>query len=581
MIETIVETTLQQNIVRNKSRIVLKPLNTNLKNRLKEKIVSSTKKQNEGTNICSTSANEFPPLKKRKIVQSARKFKLPKVKINNNLKTIKDIENEDNEKIYTIRNVEQIEYIKIDKEKEIKEKEKINKIRNLMFKRQNYMRIKNKSFDEDEDEEEKNNNEKINQFLEDMCVYGNIIEKEIEENQSKNQDKYIEIEDALKMKDKDTNLFCLALLANNLNSIGIKTVIENSENDEKIPGYEDIMAEEKEEEALTCLQFITSGYLYKTKYILHFDFGEEENEELLSNIEKYDEFKNNLKKKLSKDLDTPTDKIIVTYPQRGSFEVQVIFQSDEFNNLNLNSFIKKFKNEKQFKKLKNLKEIHSELIMSACKLTKKSLDSSGNRIEGWGIGEKRGNVKYSPPLGWTGIGLKVLNKYENNTWIGMENKPEEWCVAYHGVGDGQPSDEVKKTLGLICKGGLKAGKRQMHEDCPDYFHKGKKVGRGAYCSPIIKTAEEFAGKCIINNKEYSTIFMLRVKPSKRRHWNQCDDSKKPYFYWVLNGTPDEIRPYRILFKCTSSLPSSSSLSISSSISHSLALEDKEEEEEED
>ena len=340
MIETIVETTLQQNIVRNKSRIVLKPLNTNLKNRLKEKIVSSTKKQNEGTNICSTSANEFPPLKKRKIVQSARKFKLPKVKINNNLKTIKDIENEDNEKIYTIRNVEQIEYIKIDKEKEIKEKEKINKIRNLMFKRQNYMRIKNKSFDEDEDEEEKNNNEKINQFLEDMCVYGNIIEKEIEENQSKNQDKYIEIEDALKMKDKDTNLFCLALLANNLNSIGIKTVIENSENDEKIPGYEDIMAEEKEEEALTCLQFITSGYLYKTKYILHFDFGEEENEELLSNIEKYDEFKNNLKKKLSKDLDTHTDKIIVTYPQRGSFEVQVIFQSDEFNNLNLNSFIK-------------------------------------------------------------------------------------------------------------------------------------------------------------------------------------------------------------------------------------------------
>ena len=44
--------------------------------------------------------------------------------------------------------------------------------------------------------------------------------------------------------------------------------------------------------------------------------------------------------------------------------------------------------------------------------------------------------------------------------------------------------------------------------------------------------------------------MLRVMPSKRRFCNECADSKDPYFYWVLNGTHDEIRPYRILFKCT-------------------------------
>ncbi len=405
MIVTTIETTLQQNKARNKSRLVLKPLKLNLKNidnnqndELKEKILSSTNKQNEGANICASSVNELPkffPLKKRKKIQSARKFKLPKLNIKNNLKTIKNNENEENEKIYTIRNVEQIEYIKIDKEKQIKEKEKINKIRNLMFKRQNYMRIKNKSFDEDkEEEEERNNNEKINQFLEDMCIYGNIIKKEIEENQSKNQDKYIKIEDALKMKDKDTNLFCLGLIANNLNSIGIKAVIENNEfeNDEKIAGYEDILEKEKEEEALTCLHFITSGYLYKTKYILHFDFGEEENEELLNNIEKYNDFKKILKKKLSRDFDTPADKIIATYPQRGSFEVQVIFQSEEFNNLDLDSFCQKFKNEKDFKTLKNLKKIHSDLIMSACKLSKKAFDSSGNRLMD-GVSEKKEEMK--------------------------------------------------------------------------------------------------------------------------------------------------------------------------------------------
>ena len=413
------------------------------------------------------------------------------------------------------------------------------------------MRIKSKRLEEEE-EEKGNNNAKINQFLEDMCIYGNIIKKEIEDNRYKNQDKYIKIEDALKMKDTDTNLFCLGLIANNLNSIGIKVVIENSEseNDEEILVYEDILEEEKEEEALTSLQFITSGYLYKTKYIFHFDFGEEENEDLLNNKKKYNDFKNILKQKLSRDFDTPTDKIIVTYPQRGSFEVQVIFQSDEFNNLDLNSFCNKFKNEKEFQELKNLKMIHSDLIMSACKLSKKAFDSLGNRIEGWGDGEKRGNKKYFPPLGWIGIGLKVLDKYENNTWIGMDNIPGEWCVAYHGVGDGYVSDEVKKVLGLVYHGGLKAGSGQLHENCPDYYHPGEKVGRGVYCSPKIETAKDFCGKCNINGKEYYTVFMLRVKPSKRRHCNQCDDSKKPYYYWVLNGTPDEIRPYRILFKCT-------------------------------
>ena len=187
--------------------------------------------------------------------------------------------------------------------------------------------------------------------------------------------------------------------------------------------------------------------------------------------------------------------------------------------------------------------------MPACKLSKNALDSLGNRIEGWGIGEKRGNRKYSPPLHWIGIGLKVLDKYENNIWVGMENIEGEWCVAYHGVGYSASSDKLKNIIRLIYLGGLKAGEGQLHENCPDRYHKGKKVGQGVYCSPKIETAGEFAGQCEINGKKYYTVFMLRVKQRKIRHCNQCEDSKKPHYYWVLNGTPDEIRPYRILYKC--------------------------------
>ena len=39
--------------------------------------------------------------------------------------------------------------------------------------------------------------------------------------------------------------------------------------------------------------------------------------------------------------------------------------------------------------------------------------------------------------------------------------------------------------------------------------------------------------------------MSRVKPNAFR---ACQASKD---YWVVNGTKDEIRPYRILYKCVS------------------------------
>jgi len=180
--------------------------------------------------------------------------------------------------------------------------------------------------------------------------------------------------------------------------------------------------------------------------------------------------------------------------------------------------------------------------MNACKLTKNQLDPRGNRSEGWTINEKRGGKEYFPPLGWIGIGLKVWDKYENNIWIGMENSLGEWCVAYHGVGNGQSSADVKKVVGQIYKGSFKKGERQAHKDCKDQYHPGKKVGEGVYCTPSIKTAKWYAGYSEINNISYQTVLMVRVKPEVIKHCDSCDDSKAPYNYWVVNGTTDEIRP---------------------------------------
>ena len=189
--------------------------------------------------------------------------------------------------------------------------------------------------------------------------------------------------------------------------------------------------------------------------------------------------------------------------------------------------------------------------MGAVKLTKNQLDPRGNRNDGWGVGEKRGGKDYDPPIGFNGIGLKVWDKYDNgdNTWLGMDNVPGEWCVAYHGVASGQSSDNVKDVTGKIVQSTFKAGGGQAHAGCDDQYHPGKKVGVGVYCTPTIKTAsEKYAGISVINGIQYKTVLMVRVKPSAIRHCDKCGDSRAPYNYWVVNGTTDEIRPYRILYK---------------------------------
>ena len=212
-----------------------------------------------------------------------------------------------------------------------------------------------------------------------MCILGNIMKKEIIEEKINQPEKFISIEEATKEK-KNDGLFCLGILAQILENIGITTAIERNESIDK----------ESENFSNTVLQFIMNGMIEKKKYDFHFDLGEQRNNELLYDLNEQKNFNNKLRKKLSKEYNIPEDKIIITNPQKGSYNVQVIFESEEFNDRNID--INQFKNnctEKEFEKLKNLKEIHTSLIMDGCKLTRKMLDSRGNRESGFEIGGKR------------------------------------------------------------------------------------------------------------------------------------------------------------------------------------------------
>ena len=206
----------------------------------------------------------------------------------------------------------------------------------------------------------------------------------------------------------------------------------------------------------------------------------------------------------------PEDSIIVTNAQRGSYRVQVIFEKEDFNKIDIDiKTLANNCNDNEFKELKYLKDIQSSLIMEGCKLSPNMLDSRGNRESGWGEGEKRGGFDYYPPKGWKGFGLKVWDRYDNgnNDWLEFNGNPNEWAVAYHGIGC-KLGSTVEMATNNIIQGGFKAGKAQAyadkHNDNPRY-NKGNSqydysnlIGVGVYCSPNPAVMGDYAGYASAN-----------------------------------------------------------------------------------
>ncbi len=204
----------------------------------------------------------------------------------------------------------------------------------------------------------------IKDSLESMCIIGNVIYENILEEKEKNPEKFIPINEAIKCKKKDP-LFCLGLLAQNLEEQGIMTVIEK----------EEVKTEEEKDLSISILDFIANGMINKTKFDLHFDFGEERNEQLLFNEYEQKKFKDLIVEKISKKFIISKENLILTNSQRGSFKIS-LFQMEDFNKLSLKQLKFLFKMDPTLCKIKQIQE---DLIFKACKLTKNMLDAKGNR----------------------------------------------------------------------------------------------------------------------------------------------------------------------------------------------------------
>ncbi|PKY45180.1 ubiquitin-domain-containing protein [Rhizophagus irregularis] len=148
-----------------------------------------------------------------------------------------------------------------------------------------------------------------------------------------------------------------------------------------------------------------------------------------------------------------------------------------------------------------------------------------------GITFMRGNVEYKRPCGWNRIALNVLNKYEDNNWIGVNKRrclvssvQNEWPVSYHG------------TAKLNC--------RSIAED-GYLLSKGKRFafGYGIYSTPDINIAYQYATKFTYEGENYRIVLQNRVNPN-----NLIKIPIKNLGEIWISPNEDDVRPYGICIK---------------------------------
>lgn len=148
----------------------------------------------------------------------------------------------------------------------------------------------------------------------------------------------------------------------------------------------------------------------------------------------------------------------------------------------------------------------------------------------------RGGFQYKRPYGWKRIAIKVVGKYDDDTWLGpngirTEEAPGEWPVSYHGTN--------MKSAKMILKEGYKAGPRQLY-------------GRGIYTSPSLEMVERlYAKEFTFEGKNYKIALQNRVNPNQKNgHLKIIPASQTSVGadYWLSPGGTADVRPYGILIR---------------------------------
>ena len=202
----------------------------------------------------------------------------------------------------------------------------------------------------------------------------------------------------------------------------------------------------------------------------------------------------------------------------------------------------------------NLKK-EIDILINGCYVPPHIFDSRGDCVNNWETGRKNGPPgylkDYIPPIGWTGIGLKVLNLYDNgdNRWLGTTNHVGEWYIAYHGI----------KTLNSIAGIIYNGFRRGPYQACKNERNLNplnnnfyQICGEGVYFIPDFNDVKQNTNILNYSGINFRVIFMCRINPYKVRICRYGNNKEA----WIVNGDrlndtygkkyDDEVRLYRIL-----------------------------------
>ena len=403
-------------------------------------------------------------------------------------------------------------------------------------------------------------------FIEDNIISSSILKKYITIEKEKNPDNYVNIDETLNDLD---NIY------DNLNSIGKDEFILSLLGKCIEKNGTEISISRKKDEKFKDIELASIQTLFslgnQKKFELHFDFGNENNKKILNEKEEKEKFIKKWKPILAEKLKIHEEQLILSDVHSGSLAVHAaIINSTE-------------ENEKAMKELKiaEIKKIEEKPMLEALQISPEILDKKGNRYKGWGVNEKRGGEKYIPPInGWYGIGLKVMNKYDNgnNDWLGYRNKKGEYAVGYIGINNSYNDKEkmIEDISSLSQSMNSINNKMYIQEENIRYNMRKKIMGGIGFAlslplfilSPpaglaLATSSLNFGfrgdkcgdGVCVFQNPDYAEnnagyidlfgyrikiMLMCRVNPTKIRQPKSFPEC------WILD--PKEIRPYRILIK---------------------------------
>lgn len=133
------------------------------------------------------------------------------------------------------------------------------------------------------------------------------------------------------------------------------------------------------------------------------------------------------------------------------------------------------------------------------------------------LGTKIGGFPFLPPQGGLFYGLNVSGKFDNgdDTWLGTQNKPGEWAIAFHGT--------RINYIKLIIESSLKSGR------CNTF-------GKGIYCCPTVDYAKCYSGNPLImstaqGEKSFHYVLMCRVNPANVHYCTDapCHEDQNPEY----------------------------------------------------